>query len=180
MFSTPQQLIAANKAYVDAMLSLTKTALASAERIAALNLNAAHSIVEESIANALALSEAKDLQGFMALQATQAKPIVEQVLSYNRSLYEISGQTKEEVAKLLDSQFAEFQRQVSSLMESAARNAPPGSEVAFAAVKSALEAASSALDNMKKVVKQANDLTETNIARASSATVNAVDSVKKK
>ena len=61
-------------------------------------------------------------------------------------------------------------------MEKAAKNAPAGSDVAVAAVKSALEAASSAFDNMKNVVKQAADMTEANIATASNATVNAVSS----
>ena len=39
MITTPEQLVAANKASVDALLSLANTALASAERVAALNLN---------------------------------------------------------------------------------------------------------------------------------------------
>ena len=39
MFTNLEQFTAANKASVDAMLSLANTALASAERIAALNLN---------------------------------------------------------------------------------------------------------------------------------------------
>ena len=46
MFTTPEQFAAANKASVDAMLSLANTALASAERIAALNLNTARSMLE--------------------------------------------------------------------------------------------------------------------------------------
>ena len=47
MFNTPEQFAAANKASVDAMLTLANTALASAERIAALNLNTARSMLEE-------------------------------------------------------------------------------------------------------------------------------------
>ena len=77
------------------------------------------------------------------------------------------------MTKLLESQFGDFQKQVSSLMEKAAKNAPAGSDVAVAAVKSALEAASSAFDNMKNIVKQAAEIAEANIATASNATVNA-------
>ncbi len=179
MFSTPEQFVTANKAFVDAMLSLTKAALVSAERIAALNLNAAHSLLEENIVNPQALSEAKDLRELMTLQAAQAKPIVEQVISYSRSLYEIAGQSKEDVSRSLERQFAEFEQQVSSLMEDAAKNAPAGSDLAFASVRSALAAVRSAIENMKSVIRQADDLTQTNVAKASSATVDAVRARKK-
>jgi len=174
MFTTPEQFAAANKASVDALLSLANTALASAERIAALNLNTARSILEDSVANTKALLGAKDPKEAATLTVAQIQPAVEQAVAYSRSLYEISAQSKEEVSKQLESQFGDFQKQVSSLMDKAAKNAPAGSDVAVAAVKTALEAASSAFDNMKNVVKQAAEIAEANIATASNATVNAV------
>lgn len=179
MITTPEQFAAANKASVDAMLSLANTALASAERIAALNLNTARSMLEDGMANTKAMLGAKDPREVMSLSAAQIQPAVEQIVAYNRSLYEISAQTKEEVSKQLESQFGDFQKQVSSLMEKAAKNAPAGSDVAVAAVKSALEAASSAFDNMKNVVKQASEMTEANIAKATSSAINAANLGKK-
>ncbi|MBS1227871.1 MAG: phasin family protein [Proteobacteria bacterium] len=176
MFTTPEQFAAANKASVDAMLSLANTALASAERIAALNLNTARSMLEDGMANTKALLGAKDPKEAATITAAQIQPAVEQVVAYSRSLYEISAQSKDEVSKQLESQFGDFQKQVSNLMDKAAKNAPAGSDVAVAAVKSALEAASSAFDNMKNVVKQAAEIAEANIATASNATVNAVSS----
>ncbi len=170
MFTTPEQFAAANKASVDAMLSLANTALASAERIAALNLNTARTLLEDGVANTKAILGAKNPQEALALSTAQAQPTVEKIVSYNRSLYEISTQSKEEVSKLLESQFADYQKQVSSLLEQATKNAPPGSDAAVAAVKSALTAASSAFDNMKNVVKQASDIAEANIASATKAT----------
>ena len=55
MITTPEQFAVANKAAVDSMLSLANTALASAERIAALNLNTARSVLEDSVANTKAI-----------------------------------------------------------------------------------------------------------------------------
>ena len=52
MFTTPEQFAAANKATVDSLLSLANTALASAERIAALNLNTAHIVTGKQIGRA--------------------------------------------------------------------------------------------------------------------------------
>ena len=180
MFTTPEQFAAANKASVDALLSLANTALASAERIAALNLNTARSMLEDGMNNAKAVLGAKDPQEAVTLSVAQAQPAVEQVVAYNRSLYEISAQSKEEVSKVLESQFSDYQKQVSSLLDQATKNAPAGSDVAVAAVRSALTAASSAFDNMKKVVRQASEIAEANIATASDATIKAATAGTKK
>jgi phasin family protein len=113
MFNTPEQFAAANKASVDALLTLANTALASAERIAALNLNTARSMLEDGVANAKAMLGAKDPQEFFSVQASLAQPSLEKAVAYTRSVYEISAQSKEEIAKLLEAQFADFQKQVS-------------------------------------------------------------------
>lgn len=180
MFKTPEQFAAANKASVDAMLSLANTALASAERIAALNLNTARSMLEDGMSNTKAVLGAKDPQEAIALSVSQAQPAVEQAVAYTRSLYEISAQSKDDIAKVLEAQFADYQKQVAALLEQATKNAPAGSDVAVAAVKSALTAATTAFDNMKNVVKQASEIAEANIATASDATVKAAGAGKKK
>ncbi|MCM8594746.1 phasin family protein [Accumulibacter sp.] len=174
MFNTPEQFAAANKASVDALLTLANTALASAERIAALNLNTARSMLEDGVANAKAMLGAKDAQEFFALQASLAQPGLEKAVAYTRSVYEITAQSKEEMSKLLEAQFAEFQKQTLALLEKATKNAPAGSEVAVSAVKSAIAAATSAFDSMNKAARQVADIAEANVAAATNATVKAV------
>ena len=174
MFTTPEQFAAANKASVEAMLSLANTALASAERIAALNLNTARSLLEDGVANTKAILGAKDPQEAMAVQASLAQPNVEKAVAYTRSVYEISAQSKEEVSKLLEGQFGDFQKQVAGLLDKAAKSAPAGSDVAVNAVKSAIAAATSAFDSMNKAAKQVAEIAEANVAAATNATVKAV------
>ena len=174
MFNTPEQFAAANKASVDAMLTLANTDLASAERIAALNLNTARSMLEDGVANAKAMLGAKDAQEFFAVQASIAQPGIEKAVAYSRSVYEISAQSKEEISKLIEAQFGDFQKQIVGLLEKATKNAPAGSEVAVNAVKSAIAAATTAFDNMNKAAKQVADIAETNVAAATNATVKAV------
>ncbi len=174
MFTTPEQFAAANKASVDAMLTLANTALASAERIAALNLNTARSMLEDGVANAKAMLGAKDPQEFFSVQASLAQPSLEKAVAYTRSVYEISVQSKEEISKLLEAQFSEFQKQTMALLEKATKNAPVGSDVAVSAVKSAIASATSAFDSMNKAAKQVADIAEANVAAATNATVKAV------
>ncbi|HPT50845.1 MAG TPA: phasin family protein [Accumulibacter sp.] len=174
MFKTPEQFAAANKASVDAMLTLANTALASAERIAALNLNTARSMLEDGVANAKAMLGAKDAQEFFSVQASLAQPSLEKAVAYTRSVYEITAQSKEEISKLLETQFADFQKQALGLLDQAGKNAPAGSEVAVNAVRSAIDAATNAFETINKAAKQVADIAEANVAAATNATVKAV------
>ena len=176
MFTTPEQFAANNKSNVEAMLTLANTAFASAERLAALNLNTARTMLEDSVASAKALLGVKDIQGFVALQTTLAQPAAEKAVAYSRSIYEIATQTQEEISKIVESQFAEANKNVATALDKAAKNAPAGSDVAVAAVKSAIAAANSAYDSMTKAAKQVAEITEANVAAATSATVKAVGS----
>jgi phasin family protein len=174
MFKTPEQFASANKATVDSLLSLANTALASAERIAALNLNTARSVLEDSVSNAKALMAAKDPQEALSIQASLTQPNVEKAAAYSRSVYEISAQTQEELSKMVEGQFGEFQKTVAGLLDKAAKSAPAGADVAVAAVQSAIAAANSAFDNFRKSAKQMTELAQTNMAAATSATTKAV------
>ena len=174
MLTTQEQLATANKANVEAMLTLANTAFASAERLAALNLNTARAVLEDGMNNAKALLGAKDLQEVISLQATLAQPAVEKAVAYSRNVYEISAQTQDEFSKLVEAQFAEVNKNVASTLDKAAKSAPAGSDVAVAAVKSAIAAANSAYDTMSKAAKQVAEIAEANVAAATNATVKAV------
>ena len=173
-FVTPEQFAAANKTNIETLLTLANTAFASAERLAALNLNTARSLLEDSVSGAKAMMGAKDVQEAMSIQASLAQPNVEKAVAYSRSVYEISAQTQEELSKMVEVQFGDFQKTVAALLDKAAKSAPAGSDVAVAAVKSAIAAANSAFDNMNKAAKQVAEIAEANVAAATNATVKAV------
>ncbi|MEW5890710.1 MAG: phasin family protein [Pseudomonadota bacterium] len=174
MFATPEQLANANKANVEAMLTLANTAFASAERLAALNLNTARAVLEDSVNNAKALLGAKDVQEIISLQSNFAQPAVEKVVAYSRSVYEITSQTQDEFSKVVEAQFAELNKNLAALLDKAAKSAPAGADVAVAAVKSAIAAANSAYDSINKAAKQVAEIAEANVAAATNATVKAV------
>jgi phasin family protein len=176
MFTTPEQIAAVNKSSVEAALTIANTAFASAERMAALNLNTARGMLEESVANTKAMLAVKDVQELMNLQTAMAQPSIEKLVAYSRSLYEITTQTQEEISKVFETQFAEMNRNLSTMLDKAAKSAPAGSDVAVAAVKSAIAAANSAYDSMNKAARQVAEIAEANVAAATSATVKAVSS----
>ncbi len=173
-FVTPEQFAASNKAGVETLLSIANTAFASAERLAALNLNVGRAVLEDSVNNIKALLSVKDAQEFVSLQSSLAQPALEKAVAYARNLYEISAQTQEEFSKLFEGQFAEANKNVAAALDKAAKSAPAGSDVAVAAVKSAIAAANSAYDSINKAAKQVAEIAEANVAAATNATVKAV------
>lgn len=178
-FVTPEQFVAANKANVETVLTLANAAFASAERFAALNLNTARSVLEDGVSNVKALLAAKDVQELIKLQTALAQPLVEKAVAYARSAYEIASQSQEEVSKVFEGQVAELNKGVVTALDKAAKTAPAGSDVAVAAVKSAIAAANSAYDSVSKAAKQVAEIAEANVAAATTATVKAVSTAPK-
>jgi phasin family protein len=169
MYATPEQIAATNKAGVEALLGFANSQFAAFERLSALNFNATKSAFEESVDHAKSLLGAKDIQEFVNLNTAVAQPTLEKAIAYSRSVYELAFQAQGELAKLAEAQAAEFNKNLVGLLDKISKNAPAGSDVAVAAVKSALAAANSAYDSFNKVAKQATEIAEANFAAATSA-----------
>ena len=174
MFATPEQFAASNKAQVETLLTIANTSFASAERLAALNLNLGRSALEDGVATAKSLFAVKSPEEFVSFQTSLAQPGIEKFVAYARSVYEITSEAQSQIAKIVEAQFSDLNKNISSALDKAAKSAPAGSDVAVAAVKSALAAANSAYDSMSKAAKQVAEMTEANVAAATSATVKAV------
>lgn len=159
-----EQLAAANKATVDSLLAVANTALASAERIAALNLDTARSALSDTASGVQSVIGAKDPQAALAAQSALAQPAVEKAVAYGRSVVEITTQTQQELAKMVEAQFGAFQQSMAGMIDLAAKSAPAGSEGAVAAIQNAIAAANSAFGNMNAVAKQFSDAAQANIA----------------
>jgi phasin family protein len=178
MYVTPEQIQAANKANVEAILSLAATQFAAFEKFANLNASAVKTAFEDSLANTRALLGAKDVQEFVNLQSTLAQPVIEKAIAYSKSAYEVATEANAEMSKMAEKRIAEWNENFVSMLDKATKNAPAGSDVAVAAVKSMLAAANSAYDNFNKVAKQASEIAEANVA-AATETVKGLNKPKK-
>ena len=171
MIKTNEQFASANKAAVESLLTVANSSLATAERLAALNLNTARALIADSASNIAALLAVKDPQGFLALQTSLAKPAVEKAVAYSRSVYEIITESSNGLSQIVEGQTAELKKNVSAAIEQTLKSAPAGSETVVAAVKSALAQADSAFETMNQSAKQAKATIEANVAAANAATV---------
>lgn len=164
---TVEQIIASQKANVETLMGLTTKAFEGLEKMVELNLSASKSALAESSEAAKAMLSVKDAQELMALQASLLQPLAEKTAAYSRHLYEIATGTSSEFSKAFESQAAEAQEKLASMVEAASKNAPAGSEAAVAALKNTLAAATNALESVQKAVKQATDAAEANFTAMS-------------
>ena len=178
MYVTPEQIQAANKTNVETFLAVANAQFAALEKLATLNASAVRNAFEDSIANTRALLGAKDVQEFLSLQNALAQPTVEKALAYSKSVYEVTAGTNAEFAKVAERRVADWNENFVSLLDKVSKNAPAGSDVAVAAVKSMLAAANSAYDNLNKVTKQATEIAEANV-NAATETARGLTKVKK-
>ncbi len=179
-FTTPEEIVAANKASMESMMALVNSAVSRSERVAALNLNTVRSVMEDSAASAKTLMGIKNPQDLVSLQTELTQPIVEKAVAYAKSVNEIVAEGQQEVAKLFETQFAELNKNFVAALDQAAKSAPSGSEAGFAAIKTALQTASSAYESVSKNVKQMAETAGTNLTAATEATVKAVTAKKSK
>ena len=169
-----EQLAASNQAAVESLLALANTALASAERVAALNLSTARNALTDSAAGAKTLMAAKDPQQVLAAQSSLVQPAVEKAVEYSKSMFDISTESQQQFAKTLENTFANYQQQVAQLMAQASKAAPAGSEQVIAGINAAMAQANSAFANLTQMSKQFSESAQatasaamSNMARAS-------------
>jgi len=166
VYVTPEQIQSANKTNVETLLAVANTQFAAFEKLANIGASAVKSAFEDSIANTRALLSAKDVQEFVTLQNSFAQPAIEKAIAYSKSVYEVATEANAELSKVAERRVAEWNEGFVTLLDKVSKNAPAGSDVAVAAIKSMLAAGNSAYDNLTKVTKQATEIAEANVAAA--------------
>ena len=177
---TSEQIMASHKANIETLFGLTHKAFEGVEKLVELNMQATKAALAETANHAQAVMGAKDAQEFMALQAGMVQPLAEKTAAYSRHLYDIASAAGADLGKTFEGQAAEAQQKLAGMMDSAAKNAPAGSETTVAVMKSAVAAANNAFESMQKAVKQASDMAEANFNTVATTAVNASKSVAKK
>ena len=166
MSTVLEQVTAAQKENVATAVALAGIAAATAEKTLDLNVGAIKAAFATATENGKAIAGAKDVQAVSALQAQWAQPAFEGFATYLKDSYDIIAEAQSELSKIVDSKMTEINKIIVTGLDQAEKNAPAGSDVAVAAMKSAVAAANQAYDAFAKAGKQVQEVT--------SATVNTV------
>jgi phasin family protein len=154
---TVDQVVASQKASIDTLFGLTHKAFEGMEKLVELNVQASKAALAETANHTQAVLGVKDAQELLALQASLMQPLAEKAAAYSRHLYDIASGTTAEFSKAVESHTADVQAKFVNLVDSAAKNAPAGSETAVALMKGTVSAATNAFESVQKAVKQAAD-----------------------
>ena len=179
MYQAPEHLLALNKANLEVAAKFAGVYLQGAERILELQLKIAKNAFADTVENAKAIAAVKDVKELAALKDTLAQPSIEKATAYAKSIYDVTTATQAEFGKLVDEQIADFNKQFVTVLDKMVKNAPAGSEVGIAALKSGIAAANGAYENLSKVAKQITEVTQSNIEAAAKQTINGARKAKK-
>lgn len=166
MYDVSERLSNAGKASVETLVNMANTAFGGMERLAALNLNAARTLMDDGTARTRALLEAKDMQSLVSLQTMMGEPDLQKATRYSRRLCQIAADTQEALSEVVEGQVSELSQSASEALDEVARTALPGSDLGVNVMRSALATASSAYEGMTKAAKQVTDLAEATLAAA--------------
>src|SRR5262245_57670382 len=172
MYVTPEQITGYSKAGVETLLTIARSNFAAYEKLAALNFNATKGPFEDGVNHTRALLNARDVQEYVSLNTSAVQPAIEKLIGYSRSVYELSASQQADFTRLFEGQAAEINKTLVGLLDKFAKNAPAGSDVAIAAVQSALGAAAPANESFTRATKQVTEIAEANIAGAPPAGTN--------
>ena len=177
---TAEQVLASQKASVETLFGLTTKAFEGVEKLVELNLQVAKTSLGEAAETTKAALSVKDAQELLALQAGLMQPVAEKAAAYSRHVYEIAAATNAEVTKVAEATASDAQAKFLSVVDTAVKNAPAGTENVVALVKSAVAAATNAYDGVQKAAKQATDVAEANFQALQSTAVRAAAAPKAK
>ena len=163
---TPEQVRAATKSSLDAIIEIATAQFSAVEKIANLQAVALKSAFEDTMANARALAATNDVQEFVKLQGSFVQPAYEKAMAYSKGVYEVATQTNADLAKLAERRVAEWNEGVASFLDKALKNIPGASDAVVGAFKQAVAASNTAYDSLTKATKQATEIAEANVAAA--------------
>lgn len=166
-------IFAAQRAAIGALVSVGNTALASAERMAALNLHAVREAMVDFAQGTQRMMHVKSPGEITALHSQLTTPQVEKGVVYSRSLYEISTAAQEDAVRIIEAQYNGFMESMTELANQIAKATPAGSEVAVTAIRSTMASANDAFGRFNEAVVRFTEVAEDSVSTMGNATVKA-------
>ncbi|QOY96216.1 TIGR01841 family phasin [Massilia sp. UMI-21] len=180
MFTSPEQFANATKTLFDLQMqtfnTLADKTVKGVEQVVALNMNAAKSSMEGSIAAgqqmaaglAAGLSAPGDPKAAIAALHARMQPGAAGAAAYREQLKSIIDEMHQEFRQAADTHVAEAKSTLSALIYDVTQNVKPGSENAVEIIKTAIDNAFKGYEQVTQATRQAVQTVEAQIAKASS------------
>lgn len=155
--------------------TFAETTVDSVSKLADLNINACKASLEESKTVTTQLLAVKEPQEALQLLTAMQQPTLTKITAYNRHLTNIASGAQTALSTAIQEQVKEASRQFTQVVDSAAKNAPAGSENIVAAMKTAIANASAGYDQLDKAARQATEVVQANVAASTDQIVKSAE-----
>lgn len=168
-----EKLVQSQKANAQVMMTLVRTAFHGLEQLSALNLAASRELFNNTATGAQQLLAVRDPKQIGEVASSLAKPNVEKLMEYSRSLYELTANMQREITSVMESQYNTLRHDTAGLVEKAGSLSPISSDVFGTAMKQMMSSSTTAFENISQMAKQLSDMVDSNVKAASNATAQA-------
>lgn len=180
MNATTEQFSKFSLGNYEAALRIAQITLDSTERLMKYNLDLSKQSLEENVRFARELSTTTDPQEVANRFKKLAGEALEKAVEGARGYYELLSQTQNEVTQLAEENMSGFNKSLISQVETMAKSAPAGSDVAVNAVKTTIAATAATINSVTKSAQQVAQFADSNVKTAGNATVDAIKSANKR
>ena len=112
-----EQLAQSQKANAQVMMTLVRTAFHGLEQLSALNLAASRELFQTGTSGAQQMMGVKDPQELKNIAASLARPNVDKLMEYSRSLYELAANMQREITSVMEDQYSTMRHNAAGLIE---------------------------------------------------------------
>lgn len=145
MLRIPQPVTPAILAHIDAQYSFFKDVsqkfFDTAQKVNELNIQAARSILEDSLSSTQLVMCAKDPYEALSIAASQAQPAAERMRAYQQHLSDIASRTQADLARTAESHVPETSRTAAAMADDVERRAAEENERTRQRQRAAMEGA---------------------------------------
>jgi phasin family protein len=167
MVPVTEQLAALNKSQLETVLKIVELTSENFEKLADVQVKAAKAAIADNMKTVKQLAGVKDLAELSTVSANVTQPW-DKATTYAKSVYEVLAAAQAEFAEMLETQVAEFNKNMVVTLDGALKGAPAGTEGLVAPFKSAIHSANALYESMVKAAKQMAAVTEANVAAVTS------------
>lgn len=151
------QWVQLTQTQLDKSLRLASIGLTGTEKLVQLQLNLAKDVIADQAQTLKSLFDIKDVQSLFTFQNGLAQPSIEKSLAASRSIYETLTELQGQLTQFSEDELQAFNKNFVSTLDNLVKTGPAGSDVAVAAIKSAIAAASTAYESVSKAAKKVSD-----------------------
>ncbi|MBT0963498.1 phasin family protein [Denitromonas iodatirespirans] len=177
---TKDTLIVSHGDALDTLSGLVGIGFDATARLNVLSLDLFRAALKDHVALLSGLSTAREPKTVLALGAGSIEPALTRAVGYLRACYGVASEMGESINALLAPKYAAINKDLDKAIEHLSANTPVGGEVIASALKSAVSATHSAIEDAAKTTRTVVELSEANINKAADAAVKATAKAAKK